>query len=95
MTIRTWQACDRNNVINLIVGIQTEEFDLALTAAEQPDLSDVDSFYRSSGGEFWVALDNGAVVGTIAIARFDSTCGAIRKMFVAPSHRGQAELPSN
>jgi len=92
MTVAGWTDADRDDVISLIVGIQQGEFGLSITAADQPDLADVDGFYRAGGGEFWVARDDGRVVGTIALVVFQPCHAAIRKMFVAPSHRGAVGL---
>jgi GNAT superfamily N-acetyltransferase len=88
MQIRPWETADRDSVIGLIIGIQQGEFGLEITAADQPDLAEVDTWYRSGGGEFWVAVDDDRLVGTIAVVVFAPGRGAVRKMFVAPTHRG-------
>jgi len=90
--IAAWTDADRDEVVDFIVGIQQGEFGLPITAADQPDLSHVDGFYRAGGGEFWVAREDGGIVGTIALVVFQPGHAAIRKMFVAPSHRGSVGL---
>jgi N-acetylglutamate synthase-like GNAT family acetyltransferase len=90
--IEPWKSGDQDAVIQFIVGIQQGEFRLPITGDDQPDLSAVESFYRANGGEFWVASDDGRVVGTIALVGFEPGHAAIRKMFVAPSHRGKVGL---
>jgi len=92
VTILPWAVTDRDDVTEFILGIQQGEFGLPITAADQPDLADVDGFYRSTGGEFWVVRNGGAVVGTIALVSFEPGRAAIRKLFVAPSHRGPVGL---
>lgn len=88
-TIAPWTPADRREVIDLIVSIQQGEFDLAITADDQPDLSDVERAYRDSGGEFWVARSAaGDVVGTVAAIAFEPGSIALRKMFVHRSERG-------
>jgi N-acetylglutamate synthase-like GNAT family acetyltransferase len=74
----------------LIVGIQRDEFGFPITLADQPDLVDIAGFYRTGAGNFWVALDADRVVGTIALKDIGDGRGALRKMFVADSHRGAA-----
>lgn len=54
-------------VINLIVTIQREEFGLAITAEDQPDLRDIPHFYQTGTGNFWIALHQHRVVGSIAL----------------------------
>jgi hypothetical protein len=86
--IRPWDPADHDQVIALIVGIQRGEFNLPITAADQPDLSDITGFYRAGGGGFWVARHHGSVVGTIAALRISKHIAVLRKMFVAREHRG-------
>ncbi len=79
----------QTDVNSLIIGIQAEEFSIPITLDEQPDLFDVEGFYRKSGkGDFWVATVNGKVVGTIALRDIGNSQGALRKMFVHPDYRG-------
>ena len=40
-------------------------------------------------GNFWLALDDEKVVGTISLKIFSPTQGALRKMFVADGYRGK------
>jgi len=76
------------SVADLIVPIQREEFGIDITYQDQPDLQDIPAFYQNGTGNFWVALDGGRVVGTIALKDIGEHQGALRKMFVARSHRG-------
>jgi N-acetylglutamate synthase-like GNAT family acetyltransferase len=80
----------RDAVVALIVAIQRDEFGFAIGAADQPDLLDVAAFYQTGSGGFWVACDGDAVVGTIALRDIGGGQAALRKMFVAASHRGRA-----
>ncbi|TCM57375.1 N-acetylglutamate synthase-like GNAT family acetyltransferase [Rhizobium sp. PP-F2F-G48] len=88
ITIRAAGAGDEAGIVELIVPIQSGEFGFSITAADQPDLGDIDGFYRQGAGEFWVADDGGRIVGTIALKDLGDGQGALRKMFVAASHRG-------
>lgn len=78
-----------NQVIKLILDIQQLEFNIPITAEDQPDLRIIDDFYRKNGGEFWIALDNNQVVGSIALIRIANNTGVIRKMFVKKEYRGK------
>jgi len=77
-----------HGVADLIVGVQREEFAIDITFEDQPDLKDIPVFYQNGAGNFWVALDGADVVGTIALKDIGHRQAALRKMFVAPSHRG-------
>ncbi len=79
----------QEQVIDLILSIQRGEFEVNITKEDQPDLSDIPNFYQS-GGNFWVALHNGQVVGTIALINIGNQQGALRKMFIKAEYRGKA-----
>jgi len=75
-------------VFSVILPIQQAEFAIAITREEQADLADIPAFYQRGDGNFWVALADNTVVGTVAILDIGNREGALRKMFVTASHRG-------
>ena len=77
-------------VVDLIVGIQRGEFEIPITAEQQPDLRSIPTYYQVRNGNFWVALAGPRVVGTIALLDIGNRQGALRKMFVHAAHRGAA-----
>jgi len=76
-------------VIDVILSIQRDEFGVPITVEDQPDLLDIPGFYQEGSGNFWVALADGEVVGTIALKDIGNGQGALRKMFVKPAYRGK------
>lgn len=86
--IARYAEADEAGVVDLIVPIQREEFGIAITAADQPDLADIPGFYRHGVGEFWVARDGGRVVGTVSLKDIGTGAAALRKMFVHADYRG-------
>ena len=78
-----------NAVIDLVLNIQQNEFNIAITLEDQPDLLDITNFYHAGGGGFWGAFINEELVGTIALVKFDHNAAAIRKMFVKKEFRGK------
>jgi len=88
LTIASYVPGDEDAIIDLIVPIQAEEFGVAISAADQPDLRDIPGFYLAGAGGFWVARDGDRVVGTISIKDIGDGDAALRKMFVAPEYRG-------
>ncbi|TCR93455.1 GNAT family N-acetyltransferase [Rhizobium sp. BK376] len=89
IAIRPFRAGDEAAVIALILPIQREEFDIAISAADQPDLAEIPAFYQSGKGQFWVAVRGDAVVGTIGLKDIGNDQAALRKMFVAAAYRGR------
>lgn len=77
-------------VVQLIVDIQQREFGIAITAEQQPDLRSIPAFYQTGAGNFWVALVEGRVVGTISLLDIGAGQAALRKMFVHRDFRGPA-----
>lgn len=79
---------DTNDIVNIILPIQTIEFGENITIDDQPDLKDVQTYYHHTGGGFWAAKINGELVGTIALVKLSRNAGAIKKMFLKKEFRG-------
>jgi len=77
-----------NGVIDVILPIQQEEFGIPITLDKQADLLDIPGCYQQRNGNFWVALSNQEVVGTISLLDIGNGQGALRKMFVKSNFRG-------
>lgn len=88
-TITAFQETHTEAICELILGIQQGEFQVPITLDDQPDLLMISSFYQQKGGNFWVALAGGEVVGTIALIDCGEGIGCIRKMFVRADYRGK------
>lgn len=89
IVIDSFRPGDALDVVNVIVPIQSQEFGIAITAEDQPDLAEIPDFYQTGAGGFWVARDGGRIVGTIALKDIGGGDAALRKMFVLASHRGR------
>jgi N-acetylglutamate synthase-like GNAT family acetyltransferase len=87
--IRTFTPDDADDVISVILPIQREEFGIDITADAQPDLRVIPDFYQSGKGQFWVAVKDGAIVGTLGLKDIGNNQAALRKMFVAAEVRGR------
>ena len=87
--IQVYRPEHAQGVVEVILPIQQEEFGIPITLDAQPDLKDISGFYQSGHGNFWVAVDGGKVVGTISLRDTGNAQVALRKMFVAASHRGK------
>ena len=69
--------------------IQTKEFELPVSLNDQPDLLEIKTFYQAGCGNFWVALSDDKVVGTVALIDIANKQTALRKMFVDENYRGK------
>ncbi|MGX7204923.1 GNAT family N-acetyltransferase [Enterococcus pingfangensis] len=79
-------------VVELILSIQRDEFQIDLTVEDQPDLLKIKEEYIETGGNFWIALSDDQVIGTIALVKLENHCGAIKKMFVTKDFRGAKQI---
>jgi len=79
----------QQQVIDLILGIQQNEFHVPITLDDQPDLLSIPSFYQKEKGNFWIARQDEKLVGTIALLSFSDEQAALRKMFVHKDFRGK------
>lgn len=95
--IRPFVPADEQGVLDLILPIQQQEFGVAVTVEDQPDLRAIPSWYQTGRGGFLVAEHEGRIVGTIAMKDIGDLGsgtdrrggGALRKMFVAADYRGR------
>ena len=87
--IISFQPHHTQQIVDLIINIQQNEFQVPVTLADQPDLLTINAFYQQKRGDFWVAMDGDVVVGTIALIDCGGTVGCIRKMFVKAEYRGK------
>ena len=87
LRIQPFESRYEAEVIDLIVGIQRDEFGVEIAAEDQPDLREIPSFYQRGAGNFWVALGGDEIVGTASLLDIGDCQAALRKMFVHRDHR--------
>lgn len=79
----------QEQIIDLILHIQNEEAKINLSLAEQPDLLDIFKSYYQQGGHFYLAVDKGEVVGTIAFMNYGNHNAVLKKFFVKKDWRSK------
>ncbi len=89
MRIEAYSGKYDNEIVSLILGIQNDEVKIGLTLREQPDLLDINRSYQQNGGEFWIALSDGKVIGTIGLMVKGQQCAILKKFFVKKEFRSQ------
>ena len=88
IVIREYAAEYKEELITMILAIQQQEFEIAVSRKDQPDLDDIPQFYQQANGGFWIALNDDEVVGTIGLIDIGNQQAALRKMFVKAAFRG-------
>ena len=89
MNIEIYTEKYKADIAALILNIQNNEFNVPVTLADQPDLLDIENFYLKGKGNFWVAVEDEKLIGTIALIDIDNGQAALRKMFVHKDYRGK------
>ena len=89
LEIKPYENQYKNEIIDLILTIQQKEFNVPITIVDQPDLQIIPEFYQQKNGNFWVAISENKLVGTIALIDIGENIRALRKMFVHQDFRGK------
>ncbi|MEQ8541229.1 MAG: GNAT family N-acetyltransferase [Coleofasciculus sp. D1-CHI-01] len=89
--IRDWEPRDRVNAAEVIGSVLSEYGLTWEPRGADRDVVDVETFYQTVGGEFWVIEYQGKVVGTSAYYPVERGENAveIRKMYLLPEFRGE------
>lgn len=85
--ITTYRGEYKQQIIDLILHIQNDEAGINLSLEEQPDLLNIRESYEKEGGEFWVAIMDGNVIGTLAIMNKGNGNAVLKKGFVKKEYR--------
>lgn len=73
-------------VIKLILDIWAKEFDFGWL--ERPDIHNISEYYqKDEKSNFWVALEGGKVVGSIALQNHEEGIGYLKRMAVVSGMR--------
>lgn len=80
----------QSQVVDLILSIQQQEYNISISVERQPDLFAIEYFYQTDIGNFWVALLDEKVIGTIGLFDIGDHQVALRRMFVKKEYRGPA-----
>lgn len=67
--------------VDLINYCQNIEAKLDRKMAEQDDIFQIENYYQNRKGQFWIALENEKVVGSIALLRIDDKTAVLKKIF--------------
>ena len=87
VTIRKCHENDQTAAKDLIIRILNEEFSKESPAFPIEDLSDINRFYGKLGEAFFIASDNGVIIGTVAIKQEDERTALLRRLFVDMTYR--------
>lgn len=84
--ILTYNDDFKAQTIKFVLGILENEF--GRKNIKRPDLYKIKNTYQIDNGNFWIAMDNDKIVGTIALLDCGKQRGYIKRMYVDKVHRG-------
>jgi putative acetyltransferase len=87
--IRTYRPEDRPGVIAMLQSVYDEHRYIMDFEEFDRDLVDISSYYRDSGGEFWILEIDGTVAGTAAARPDDYETCELRRLYLLKSCRGK------
>ncbi len=86
--ITTYSKKFHQDTVNLILEIYEKE--LKFTGYNRPDLQNIEKNYlKNDKSNFWIALDNNEVIGTIGILKKHTDLAYIKRLTVKKKYRGQ------
>ena len=88
MIIQTYEDSRKEEVREVVLEVLLEhgfEYDRLKDA----DLNDINGYYFSKGGTFFVGVDKGGVVGTAGVRKLDGNLCEIRRIYLKKGYRGK------
>ena len=89
MKIRRFQPSDSKEVIDLITSVMRTEFPDDQKVFPVDDLKEITHHYGNKGEQFFVAVEDDKIVGTVGVKREDERSALLRRIFVKPEFRGR------
>lgn len=86
--IRIYKPDDTPEIIDLVLHCQNDGSRPLVTIDDQPELLNIQEKFVDTGGNFWVAADNGKVVGSIGLMNCGDGIAILKKFFVYEQYRG-------
>lgn len=88
-TIQSFDFKYQSEVVDLIERIQVGEFGIPIEEGQRKELQSISKNFQKNKGNYWVALFNGKVIGTIAVIDIGHNAFELRDVFLDKEYRGQ------
>lgn len=89
ISIIQFKDCYTQDVIDLVLHFQNDGTRPFVTVNDQPDLLNVKESYIDAGGDFWIAIDNDKLIGSIGIMPCNKEIAVLKKFFVYEEYQGE------
>lgn len=89
ISIIQFKDCYTQDVIDLVLHFQNDGTRPLVTVNDQPDLLNIKESYINAGGDFWIAIDNDKLIGSIGIMPYSKEIAVLKKFFVYEGYQGE------
>lgn len=89
ISIIQFEDCYTQDVIDLVLHFQNDGTRPFVTVNDQPDLLNIKENYINAGGDFWIAIDNDRLIGSIGIMPYSKEIAVLKKFFVDEAYQGE------
>lgn len=86
--IQPFESKYQSEVVALIEKIQVGEFNIPVEEGQRKELQSISKSFQKDKGNYWIALFNGEVIGTIAVIDIGHHAFELRDVFVDKEYRG-------
>lgn len=87
--INLFEEKDRDEIIQLVLHCQNDGTRPVVGVEDQPELLSIREKYFADGGCFWVAKEEGRVIGCIGLMNYGNGTGILKKFFSYEGYRGE------
>lgn len=87
--IKPFESKYQSEVIDLIERIQVGEFSIPIVEGQRKELQSISSSFQKNKGNYWVALLDEKVIGTIAVIDIGHKAFELRDVFLDKEYRGR------
>ena len=87
--IQSYESKYQPEVIALIERIQVGEFNIPIEEGQRKELQSISESFQKDKGNYWVALFNEKVIGTIAVIDIGHQAFELRDVFLDKDYRGK------
>ncbi|MDP1835019.1 MAG: GNAT family N-acetyltransferase [Chlamydiales bacterium] len=87
-SIQRFEPKYQPEVIELVQRIQVGEFDIPIEDGQHQELESIPESFQKGKGNYWIALFNERVIGTIAVLDIGHRAFELRDVFLDQEYRG-------
>lgn len=86
--IQPFEMQYQSEVVDLIERIQVDEFNIPIEEGQRKELKSISNSFQKNKSNYWIALVNEKVIGTIAVIDIGHKAFELRDVFLDKEYRG-------